>query len=289
MSKTIKVSNYQINVGNLKVSYDPAGGVAIQVPAGRTNQRPSTATRGAFRYNTDLAQFEGFNGTTWGAIAGGGSVGPTGVTGPTGSTGATGQAGPAGTASNTGATGSTGPTGSDGLMGPVGPQGNTGSVGATGETGPTGVTGPTGADSTTTGPTGATGPTGLNGVDPAEVLIVTNSTPATSVTSGAVIVTGGISTQNNIYAAGAVVADNFVSTASGTPTITSGSDLILSPAGMVVSDAPFRLRSYTVSQLNTVVPSAGSMAFCTNESGGAVPVFFDGINWRRVTDRNIIS
>lgn len=34
---------------------------------------------------------------------------------------------------------------------------------------------------------------------------------------------------------------------------------------------------------------AGAMAFCTDESGGAVPVFSDGTDWRRVTDRAVVS
>lgn len=50
----------------------------------------------------------------------------------------------------------------------------------------------------------------------------------------------------------------------------------------------FRLRSYTVATL-PASPVAGSQAYCSNESGGAVPVFGDGTNWRRVTDRAIAS
>lgn len=48
-----------------------------------------------------------------------------------------------------------------------------------------------------------------------------------------------------------------------------------------------RLMSFTV----TALPSgeAGDMIFVSNESGGAVPAFFDGTNWRRVTDRAIVS
>lgn len=33
----------------------------------------------------------------------------------------------------------------------------------------------------------------------------------------------------------------------------------------------------------------GEMIYVTNESGGAVPAFFDGTNWRRVTDRAVVS
>jgi len=52
-----------------------------------------------------------------------------------------------------------------------------------------------------------------------------------------------------------------------------------------------KLASSTVAQLQAGLPgqSAGSTAYCSNESGGAVPVFYDGTDWRRVTDRTIIS
>lgn len=50
----------------------------------------------------------------------------------------------------------------------------------------------------------------------------------------------------------------------------------------------FRLRSYTVATL-PASPSAGSFAYCSDETGGAVPVFGDGTNWRRVTDRAVAS
>ena len=43
---------------------------AILVPIGSTANRPTGAT-GYFRFNTELTQFEGYNGTAWGAIGGG--------------------------------------------------------------------------------------------------------------------------------------------------------------------------------------------------------------------------
>jgi hypothetical protein len=50
------------------------------------------------------------------------------------------------------------------------------------------------------------------------------------------------------------------------------------------------LPSYTVSQLgNLGAFPGGQMVFCTNDSGGPVPAFSDGTNWRRVTDRAIVS
>jgi hypothetical protein len=49
-----------------------------------------------------------------------------------------------------------------------------------------------------------------------------------------------------------------------------------------------QLRSYTVGSLPSASP-AGRIIYVSNETGGAVPAFSDGTNWRRVTDRNIVS
>jgi hypothetical protein len=48
--------------------------------------------------------------------------------------------------------------------------------------------------------------------------------------------------------------------------------------------------SYTVAQLaNLSATPAGQMVYCSNESGGAVPAFSDGTDWRRVTDRAVVT
>ncbi len=53
---------------------------------------------------------------------------------------------------------------------------------------------------------------------------------------------------------------------------------------------PPKLPSHAVAGLpDATVVGAGAMAFCTDESGGAVPVFSDGSDWRRVTDRAVAS
>lgn len=53
---------------------------------------------------------------------------------------------------------------------------------------------------------------------------------------------------------------------------------------------PIKLPSYAVSGLpSAATAGAGAQAYCTDETGGAVPVFSDGTNWRRVTDRVIAS
>ena len=59
-------------------------------------------------------------------------------------------------------------------------------------------------------------------------------------------------------------------------------------------NALHKLKPYTVAQLQAM-DAAGTISgyplvICTNESGGPVPVFWDGVgDWRRVTDRAVIS
>jgi hypothetical protein len=60
--------------------------------------------------------------------------------------------------------------------------------------------------------------------------------------------------------------------------------------GYVEFDSYIKLKSYTVATVPSAsTAGAGAEIFVTDESGGAVPAFSDGTNWRRVTDRNIIS
>lgn len=60
----------------------------------------------------------------------------------------------------------------------------------------------------------------------------------------------------------------------------------------------FVLIEYTVLQLQTGTPeqilapaadNLNGMVICSDEGGGLVPAFSDGTDWRRVTDRAIIS
>jgi hypothetical protein len=48
------------------------------------------------------------------------------------------------------------------------------------------------------------------------------------------------------------------------------------------------LHGYTVADLENLVPNYGALVIITNETGGDVPAFWDGTNWRRVTDREIV-
>jgi hypothetical protein len=51
---------------------------------------------------------------------------------------------------------------------------------------------------------------------------------------------------------------------------------------------PFTVPSYTVAG----VPGSGAqgdLIYVSDESGGAILAFYDGSDWRRVTDRNVVS
>jgi len=48
---------------------------SVRVPSGTTGQRTALPSAGAMRFNTSLAQFEGYNGSAWGSLGGGGGGG----------------------------------------------------------------------------------------------------------------------------------------------------------------------------------------------------------------------
>lgn len=61
-------------------------------------------------------------------------------------------------------------------------------------------------------------------------------------------------------------------------------------SGLVITIGPIRCKSYTVGTVPSASTSgAGATIYVSNESGGAVLAFSDATNWRRVTDRAIIS
>jgi len=47
----------------------------LDLPVGTTAQRPGSPTSGMIRFNTDLTQFEGYNGTAWSSVGGGATGG----------------------------------------------------------------------------------------------------------------------------------------------------------------------------------------------------------------------
>jgi len=73
-----------------------------------------------------------------------------------------------------------------------------------------------------------------------------------------------------------------------TDLVDSEADLgTLVTSGLIYPDQ-FVLPSYTTSTLPSAAV-AGAMIYVTNETGGPVPAFADGTNWRRVTDRAIVT
>lgn len=55
---------------------------------------------------------------------------------------------------------------------------------------------------------------------------------------------------------------------------------------------PLPLKSLTVAELTGDFAASlwqGAMIYISDETGGAVPAFSDGTNWRRVTDRAVAS
>lgn len=52
--------------------------------------------------------------------------------------------------------------------------------------------------------------------------------------------------------------------------------------------AQVQLTSYTVATLPDA-SNAGGMIFVSDETGGTVPAFSDGSDWRRMTDRAVVS
>lgn len=87
----------------------------------------------------------------------------------------------------------------------------------------------------------------------------------------------------------------FFTTNSGTTTQTEkvrfseAGSIQMGGANTVINeDRHHQLRSYTVAGLPSSA-TAAQMIYVSNESGGAVPAFSDGTNWRRVTDRAIVT
>jgi len=64
-------------------------------------------------------------------------------------------------------------------------------------------------------------------------------------------------------------------------------DLLVRQANDPVVNS-LQLKSYTVSTLPSA-SVAGMMIYVSNETGGAVLAFSDGTNWRRCSDRAIVS
>lgn len=59
----------------------------------------------------------------------------------------------------------------------------------------------------------------------------------------------------------------------------------------VKKDQPFDFVPRLPRYAKAALPPAdvAGLIYVTDDTGGAVPAFADGTNWRRVTDRNVIS
>ena len=66
----LSVTESQISDLGSYVTFTTSTGSA-EIPVGTEAQRDGTPAAGMFRFNSDTSQFEGYNGTEWGAIAGG--------------------------------------------------------------------------------------------------------------------------------------------------------------------------------------------------------------------------
>lgn len=138
--------------------------------------------------------------------------------------------------------GATGPTGPSvtGPTGPIGPTGVTGDIGPTGSTGPTGV--------------GETGPTGPLSFDGTQIVLISNANVASSTTSGALQVVGGVGIGGNLYVGNSIT----------TSEIASSADILLTAANRVaVTISPFRVASFSTTARNLLSASNGDLIYNT--------------------------
>jgi len=100
-----------------------------------------------------------------------------------------------------------------------------------------------------------------------------------------------VAVDGNVSIHQSLTAANLTFTGGQIESTNTNQDITLAPngTGSVISTGPVTLPSYSVSQLAMMTATAGSMVFCDDESGGSIPVFYDGSDWRRTTDRAIAS
>jgi hypothetical protein len=76
--------------------------------------------------------------------------------------------------------------------------------------------------------------------------------------------------------------------ATGSPTADFNEAIALAVI-RAVARLPVVLPSYAKAALPSAVDNARALIYVTDEAGGEVPAFSDGTNWRRVTDRAVVS
>jgi len=83
---------------------------------------------------------------------------------------------------------------------------------------------------------------------------------------------------SNLPSGTVAAADTFAIVQGGTTKEGTVSDIKLVPFAV-----------YTVATVPTASSYTGAIIMVSDETGGYVPAFSDGTNWRRVTDRAIVS
>lgn len=86
-----------------------------------------------------------------------------------------------------------------------------------------------------------------------------------------------------------VIGYNAVGSGTNTATIGNSSTLVTYIMGAMVLENPVVLGSYGKASLPTASSFAHGMIYVTDDVGGGTPAFSDGTNWRRTSDRNVIS
>lgn len=132
---------------------------------------------------------------------------------------------------------------------------------------------------------------------------VLNSDTTNSTSRAAVVVQGGSCTgrlmaiHGSIFVVGSLTASDVALQRNGTTVATvtatnvnlaSGIGIQINANTVITSERHQQLRSYTVGTLPSAA-TAAQLIYVSDETGGAVPAFSDGTNWRRVTDRNIVA
>lgn len=82
--------------------------------------------------------------------------------------------------------------------------------------------------------------------------------------------------------------DEIVSDGSATPSFQLFLDDLEQTLNTNLLGNQVQLPSYTVSTLPVSTTAAG-LIYVSDETGGAVPAFSDGVAWRRVSDRAVVS
>ncbi len=87
--------------------------------------------------------------------------------------------------------------------------------------------------------------------------------------------------------ANGAAAESIALSALGNGNVRVGSDA--TAACKLDVDGPVRVKGYAVAGVPSAAAAAGQIIYVSDEAGGAVLAFSDGSNWRRVTDRAVIS